>query len=124
MVVDREHCLKEVTGGPTTLQVRAAHAVAPEPMPWTAKIILQFNEHNCPKFSTEDGALVERMLVVQHRSRFCSAQTYQEHADQPNTFLADSAVLTQLKAKPHVMLAWMLAGRPRYQAAGMAQPRA
>ena len=105
--------LKELTGGDVTLQVRQAHAVSEEPMRWTSKIMMLFNESAFPQFNTDDQPFLQRMLVVQHRARFCTAEQLAGDA-QPHTFLADKAVPEAIS--PQAMLAYMLGGLADYWA--------
>lgn len=114
--------LKSVTGGPSTIPVRGAGGAVTENMRWTAKIIIQFNENKCPKFDTTDGALVERMVVVQHRARFCTPQNIGEYEGEPHTFLADTALKERLLAQPQLMLIYMLEGRQAYSVDRLGPP--
>ena len=114
--------LKGVTGGPSTIPVRGAGGAVTENMRWTAKIIIQFNQNNCPKFDTTDGALVERMVVVQHRARFCTPESIADHAEEPYTHLADTDLKARLLARPQLMLVYMLEGRRAYLADKLRAP--
>ena len=87
-------------------------------MPWKAKVVLLFNEGKMPKFEAGEGALIRRMLVVQHRSKFCDEGTYQEEQQRPHTFLKD-AVPPTTRFTPCVVMAWMLEGLARFRTAAL-----
>ena len=58
--------------------MRAPHAITGQRMDFVAKIVVTFNEGKCPYFDTGDGALLKRMLIVQHRSCFGGELTLHE----------------------------------------------
>ena len=100
--------LKDLTGGNAHRDgVRAPHAITGQRMDFVAKIVVTFNEGKCPYFDTGDGALLRRMLIVQHRSSFGGA------SEEPYTFPQDPDV--ELRLTPHGILLWMLAGLERYR---------
>ena len=103
--------LKELTGGDVTLQVRQAHAASEEPMRWTSKIMMMFNEGAFPQFNTDDHPFLQRMFVLQHRARFCTPEELGADS-QPHTFLADKAVPDAVT--PQAMLTYMLGGLGDY----------
>ena len=100
--------LKQVTGG-SCMAVRQAHSKDTFGMPWKAKVVLLFNEGKMPNFEAGEGALIRRMLVVQHRSKFCDESTYEEERERPHTFLKGVTLPTD-RFPPSVVLAWMLDG--------------
>ena len=105
--------LKQVTGG-SCMAVRQTHSKDTIGMPWKAKVVLLFNQGKMPKFEAGEGALIRRMLVVQHRSKFCDEDTYEVERDLPHTFLKDGVSPTARFA-PSVVLSWMLAGLARFR---------
>ena len=113
--LDRKHglnsaLLKDLTGGgDVTLQIRRPHATKSEMMPWTAKILMIFNESNVPKMDGRDtdDIILNRALLIQHRSYFAKDDAkYQARHGQPYLFRADKEVLTQIT--PSAVLNWIL----------------
>ena len=103
--------VKELTSGDAHPSVRAAFGASTRSMTWTAKFILIFNEGEAPQIRAEDDALMARMVVVQHRAKFCKDDdTYAEllargedHVHQAATEAETRAAITPARA-----LAWML----------------
>ena len=107
----------QVTGGGATFSVRAAYAPACEKMPFTAKLIIVFNENNMPRLDVEDEAFMRRLLLVEHRSLFCKTQdAYDKRRTEPYTFLANKDLKEQLSSA--AVLAWMLEGLAQYREQG------
>ena len=101
--------LKDITGGAgVSLQVRECHGLHSEMMPWTAKVVLIFNQGNIPKIHDRDiDNLMTRALVIQHRSYFAKTEArYVERAGQPHLFKADRAVMDSIM--PSAILNWIL----------------
>ena len=109
--------IKGLTGGGTHIPVRGAFKAETTMMPWTTKLLLAFNEGGCPKLRAEDGALMKRMAVVQHRALFCDKEEeYVKHQHVEFTHRSRGDV-HELVA-PQAMLHWMLQGLKRYWEVG------
>ena len=107
--------LKEITGGNAHRDnVRAPHAVTGERLDFVGKIIVSFNESKMPQFDVDDGALLRRMIVVQHRSRF---------QDPPGDELYSYPRVADVEKSvpPHALLRWLLIGLARYWERGLNQ---
>ena len=112
--LDRKHglnsaLLKDLTGGgDITLQIRRPHAIKSEMLPWTAKILMIFNQASVPKMDGRDTDIIlNRALLVQHRSYFAKDDAkYQARVGQPHLFRADKEVLAQITAS--AVLNWIL----------------
>ena len=110
--------LKDLTGGGTSVPVRAVHSPTTELMPWTAKIVLAFNHGDMPRFRATDEALTRRMVVMRHRSHFAKDQAdYDRLSEEPYTFKADPT--REAAIQPAHMLSWMLEGLERYRQVGI-----
>ena len=97
--------------------MRAAFGAHCEQMPFHAKLIVVFNEHNMPKIDVEDHAFLKRMLLIEHRSHFCNTPAEMaKMRDEPHTFMADSEVKSRVNR--NAVLAWMLAGLDMFNAEG------
>ena len=109
--------LKQITGGESSISVRAANSATTRAMPWSAKIITVFNEGCAPRFKVEDEAFTKRMIVMPHRSLFCKDQAmWAAHGEEDNTYRADGAKIDALA--PAQILGWFLQGLERYWAGG------
>ena len=111
--------LKQITGGESSISVRAANSATTRAMAWSAKIITVFNEGCAPRFKVEDNAFTKRMIVLPHRAFFCKDNAAREaHMGEEHTFDADGAKIEALEARPWAILAWFLQGLERYWASG------
>ena len=97
--------LERLNGGGTSIQRRE----------WTGKMVLIFNEDRMPKLRSEDDSFLEHVLLVQHRSRFCTRDEYALEESQPHMFLASSGVEDAVRAHPEAILAWAAKGHRIYQ---------
>jgi hypothetical protein len=63
--------LKKLTGGASArVEDRKFNKGDDYEFVWQAGFVLVFNERCCPKFDTDDEALIERMIVIPFRSKF------------------------------------------------------
>lgn len=66
---------------------------------WQAGIIMAFNEGQFPRFDTNDGAFVSRMLVCNMRSRFLHRSDYIKYIEsdmiEPYTYPADPNLVSR-----------------------------
>ena len=109
--------IKGLTGGGTHIPVRGAFKTETTMMPWTTKLLLAFNEGGCPKLRAEDGALMKRMAVVQHRALFCDKEDdFEKHRHEEFTYRSRTDVHELVP--PQAMLHWMLLGLKRYWEVG------
>ena len=106
--------LKDITGGGTTLPVRAPHATEAVDMTWTSKVTLAFNEGSAPQLRADDEAFCSRILVIPHRSHFAPADKYARLKDEPHTFLASPPVM-----RAGAILRWAMEGLRRFNAKGL-----
>ena len=105
--------LKELNGGDATLTIREAHSAVTREMAWTAKMIICFNQDGLPKLRVDDDAFLNRILYVQHRSRFCKTpEDWVREEGREHTFAVDAPAVAAL-TKP-AMLAWMMQGAAAY----------
>lgn len=59
-------------------------------MKWITKMILLFN---MPRFDYTDTSLLDRMIVVRHRSRFCpNNEDYKRNSHLKYTYMADNNI--------------------------------
>ena len=88
---------------------------------WGCKMIMCFNRSNMPQLDFTDGALVDRLLVLQHRSRFIkSLEAYKELQHVPNTFPAIDLDDRLAEWRPAIAR-WLLAGHERWRQVGFTQ---
>lgn len=81
--------LKDRNGGNSYFQGRRINSNLEEKFIWGCKMVLLFNDSNFPQFDYTDKALLDRMLMVQHRSRFYKEEEeFGEHANEPYTYRA------------------------------------
>ena len=111
--------IKDYNGACPTATGRGVHAKSVEPFEWITKMVLCFNEHGMPDFDFTDEAVVSRLLVLSHRSRFCeSDQQYEQEKHKPHTFKARSDMKAKIKEWRPYLLRWFLAGCQQYLADG------
>ena len=111
--------IKDYNGGCPTATGRGVHGKNVEPFEWITKMVLCFNEHGMPDFDFTDEAVVSRLLVLSHRSRFCeSDQQYEEEKHNPHTFKARSDMKAKITEWRPYLLRWFAAGCRRYLAEG------
>ena len=111
------HTSVQVTGGGATFSVRGAYQAETQQMPFKAKLMIVFNENNMPKVDVEDHAFWKRLLLIEHRSLFCSTSAlYRQKADEPYTFQAEQEL--KARVERNAVLAWMLEGTERFKAEG------
>lgn len=74
-----------------------------------------FNEGSMPKFDYTDEALVDRMIVVKHRSRFCpTIEDYNKNSHLDHTYLADNNIENKIIIWRPYLLKWCLDGLNKY----------
>ncbi len=106
--------LKDRNGGNSYFQGRRAHSTIEEKFIWGTKMLLLFNDNNFPQFDFTDTQLVERLLIVQHRSRFFpEPEEYEKHAHEPHTFQAIDIDGKLEQWRPYY-LEWALEGLKNY----------
>ena len=62
--------MKDYSGRNPTVEGRRIHSSTHVKFTWGTSMILMLNESNFPQFDCTDGALIERMIIIPHRSRF------------------------------------------------------
>ncbi|AXN77267.1 ATPase [Heliothis virescens ascovirus 3i] len=101
-----EGLIKNLAGGPYTVEGRRIGRVDVFTFKWQANIVMVFNEGDCPKFDSTDTAFMNRLLVCPMRSKFVTdidrddtaTHTYVLDADITNKFkLWNSALMDLLR---------------------------
>lgn len=113
--------VKDYTSGDSHPTVRAMFGTTPRSMTWTAKLVMIFNQGECPKLRAEDDALMARLVVVQHRAKFCKDDsTYAQYTARGEQYvhMAGSEETISAALTPARALAWMLQGLERYRREG------
>lgn len=107
--------LKKYNGGKVSFEGREAKAVGDSSFEWSCKMILNANEGSIPAFDWSDGALLDRLLVINHRSKFyADPAEYELHKHEENTFPAEDVDhLIGGEWRPYA-LQWALEGLARY----------
>lgn len=114
--------LKDINGSCAKMQGRAAGSSQVIEFEWITKQLLITNQGSMPEFDFTDTALVDRMLVLQHRSRFCTSQEeYEQTKHIPNTFLSNPNMTEKLMAWRPYLLLWFLEGLKMYRQNGFAK---
>lgn len=81
--------LKDVNGGNSTFEGRMFRSEKTMKFVFGTKQILMFNDNNFPQFDFSDTALIQRILLVQHRSRFyMKEEDYEQNKSKEYTFKA------------------------------------
>lgn len=106
--------LKNYNGSRAKAQGRACHATGVEEFEWTAKMILAYNANCMPGFDFTDSALISRMLVLHHRSKFCETEEQIQQEKGPHVFLADPNLDTKLQRWRPYLLRYFIKGCARY----------
>ncbi len=107
--------LKKYNGGRVSFEGREAKAAGDTSFEWSCKMILNANESCFPAFDWSDMALLERLIVIHHRSKFCtSAEMYEVHKHEEFTFHAEDVDTLIAGAWRPYMLQWALEGLARY----------
>ena len=111
--------IKDYNGCCPTATGRGVHGKRVELFEWITKMVLCFNEHGMPDFDFTDEAVVSRLLVLSHRSRFCETdRQYEEEKHKPHTFKARSDMKAKMKEWRPYLLRWFVAGCKLYLAIG------
>lgn len=115
--------IKDATGGRPSFRGRAFGREEQVEFEWITKMVVAFNGGNMPRFDCGDAAMLKRMIVVQHRSRFCPSQReYDAQKEVPHTFLADPDIDNHIFKKwRSSLLLWCLRGLPAYKKKGFAE---
>ena len=113
--------IKEMNGGDAGTSGRAPHDDKLRRFTWTAKMVLSFNEGKMPDFDISDGALKDRLVIMRHRSRFCTPEQMSSYGSQPYTFPVVSGVNEEANMRRWApsMLLWLLEGLRRYWEVGL-----
>ncbi len=106
--------LKNLNGSRARVQGRACHATAIEEFEWTAKMVLAYNANCMPGFDFTDTALISRMLVLHHRSKFCETEEQMQQEPSPHVFLADPNLDNKLQTWRPYILRFFLRGCAAY----------
>ena len=110
--------LKDLNGGCAMYNFRGCNMKEEFQAEWGCKMIMCFNRSNMPQLDFTDGALVDRLLVLQHRSRFIkSVEAYEEFQLVPNTFPAIDLDDRLVEWRPAIAR-WLLAGHERWRQVG------
>ena len=113
--------LKDLNGGCAMYNFRGCNMKEEFQAEWGCKMIMCFNRSNMPQLDFTDGALVDRLLVLQHRSRFIkSVEAYEEFQHVPNTFPAIDLDDKLVEWRPAIAR-WLLAGHERWRQVGFTQ---
>ena len=108
--------MKDLNGGGGNVSGRGLFQSQVSEWEWRTKTIMAFNENNMPGLDVEDAALVERLLVIPHRSRFYPTEV---PADAPPfSFPADPDIKTKFDLWAPYMLLWLLPGVKRLKEVG------
>ena len=107
--------LKDYNGGNSEVTGRMAGKHGEHKFIWSTKMMLLFNDKSFPQFNFDDKALVDRMLMVSHESRFyADEEEYLRNQHVPNTFRADCSIDEKMDAWRPYYLKWALEGLKRY----------
>ena len=116
--------VKEFTSGDAHPTVRAAFGATTRSMTWTAKlqVMLAFNDGECPKLRAEDDALMARLVVIQHRAKFCrTRQDFDDYRARGEEHVHMVDVGAEAAVTPQRALRWALEGLDRYRREGFSQ---
>lgn len=119
--------IKEMNGGDAGTSGRAPHDDKLRRFTWTAKMVLSFNEGKMPDFDVADGALKDRLVIMRHRSRFCTPDQLEgincgsALKSQPHTFPVVPGINDEanMRCWAPSMLSWLLEGLRRYWKVGL-----
>lgn len=115
--------IKEMNGGDAGTSGRAPHDDKLRRFTWTAKMVLSFNEGKMPDFDVADGALKDRLVIMRHRSRFCTPEQMRDSrlGCQPHTFPVVPGINEEANMRRWApsMLLWLLEGLRRYWKVGL-----
>ena len=111
--------LKTINGVCPQMTGRACHSGSVEKFEWKAKMVMAYNQSSMPEFDWTDSALISRMLIVHHRSKFCESQEQLlEDNGTPHVFLADPNLDEKLRLWRPYILRFFLKGCKLYFAEG------
>lgn len=111
-----EERVKEFNGGTATITGRGMYSGQMRSFSWITKSLLSANESKLPHFNVEDGALIERLITVPHRSRFVPGSD--PLPDEPYTYRADPNIKDNFVAWRPYFLRWILDGLTSYHKQG------
>ncbi|KAJ3071721.1 hypothetical protein HK102_006387, partial [Quaeritorhiza haematococci] len=85
--------------------------------PWQGKFVFLFNEDRFPSIDTADGAFIERLMVIPHRSKFVAELPDLDPEDREHVHLRNPDVIMKIQGpwRPYV-LQWCLQGLQRFYA--------
>lgn len=111
--------LKDIHGGNSVQQGRGVGEKDTVQFTWITKQMLIFNGGSLPSFDFSDTALIDRMIVLQHRSKFCTSdEEYQADRGQEHTYMADPDMASKMRELKPYTLRWFLEGLQRYHTGG------
>jgi len=114
--------LKDINGGGTSFRGRVIRSDEQVEFQWITKQILAFNSDNMPRFDISNKAILDRMIVVQHRARFCPTKDEYEReikAEKPYTHEANPDVDEKIHGEWRAaLLEWCLGGMAAYKEKG------
>lgn len=114
--------LKDLTGSCTTIQARGCHETKATSFEWTAKLLLCFNMANLPDLDYTDKSLLDRILVLHHRSKFCdNDKEYEEQQHIPYTFPADPDMKDKIQRWRPQLFHYFYQGLEKYFEVGFRQ---
>lgn len=105
-----EEVIKDWTGGGTRISGRACGSPQVVEFDFVTKLVVAFNQGKCFHFSTEDSALLQRMLTIPHRSRFYTGGI----PDEPYSYKADPDLREKFDQWRPYFLKWCLEGLKDY----------
>lgn len=114
--------LKDLNGSGAVIKARGCHELRSSSFEWTAKMLLCFNQANLPDLDYSDKALLDRILVLTHRSKFCdNDKEYDDQKHLPFTFRADPDMKQNIQKWRPQLIHWFLKGLQRYCEVGFRQ---
>eukprot|EP00891_Asterochloris_glomerata_P005780 jgi/Astpho2/5780/fgenesh1_pg.00080_%23_41_t len=114
--------LKDLNGGCPSYNFRGCNMKEEFQAEWGCKMVMCFNRSNMPQLDFTDGPLVDRLLVLKHRSRFImSADSYEQQKHIPNTFAAVVDIADKLVLWRPSLMRWLLQGHLRWRQIGFTQ---
>ena len=82
--------VKKLNGGAAKFSGRKAYGKGDHSFPWITKMVMCCNNRKFPSFDWSDGALLDRLVIIHHRSRFCTNdEQYERDKHIPYTYRAE-----------------------------------
>lgn len=114
--------MQDINGGNSVQQGRGVGEKQTIQFTWITKQLLIFNSGCLPSLDFTDAALIDRLIVLQHRSKFCtSSEEFQAERQTPHTFMADPDMASKMRDLRPYTLRWFLEGLQRYHDVGFSE---